>query len=357
MVLFEPALDMEVRLYKDGETVSSESLSEGEVITAQIHIIDPATGQIIPPSALPGTPMCGITIRDANGELSVATDKLEFTTTAGELEVAALASLPGYFDLRTFEQARVRLVELILDKPHGWSGTLANIKGMSPLAAQVVIDGRRATAGEMATMSINVSSDKSLKFDLEKDVAQGSFLVRPKQNLLKLLTPTGTTPVQLTLDTGHPGEQIAKSVNLTLLDMPWYQKLLWPFLLLSLCLLTAGYITKPRFDRQNAYIEHWSERKMGGITARPRTRRFEPQSISRFSPFTPEVSTVAGIKFKAGRNKDHIILPKSGQSKSMRVAGLGPLKDNAGQEDIIITPGTIIEVTKGDKLEKYRYRT
>ncbi|MEO1478955.1 MAG: vWA domain-containing protein [Bacteroidota bacterium] len=285
--------------------------------------------------------------------------RFDFAAPDTALAISVAATYPGYFDLRspvyTVAAAPCIPRTLALGDDGPWRAPVTDFDDRAPLTVWPIADGARVDAFEFDEWTLRLVDDDDLTVDLAKGDQGWTLRPRPRYGLAAF-TPQRTYEVVVEAQSPGRGEAAFRTtLRFEVEPVPWWT--LWgPYVivlgvLLFLLWYLWGIIKKPRFCRGARIV---FQERSALVTGKERTYSLPTGWANRWLvPYRAERKTIRGVLFQAGSRCNHLVLPEDAQSDAMVIEGARV--DDPGRRPLRLVDGTVLEVDRGSRRQRYTY--
>ncbi len=253
-------------------------------------------------------------------------------------------------------------------EPAEWRGSLDQLDEADPICITPTIDGRPMTESEFTEIKDNlqVNTEAKIKVEAVKD----HFEIHPELAALGMaFTPVGNLDADVVLTGRISGEEVRDSLSIYIEDLPWWVKyrswIVYPLLFIIALWYINGVIRKPRFAREEAFINHETTSILNGrpsSASNPVTERLAGGWFQRWLvPYRPESLAIAGLTFIAMPNKSCIKISREsleneldGEGTRIFSSGIKLAKEDL-VSDLVLNDGEELLIERRVSREKFKY--
>lgn len=380
--LAELAVDFACGLYKtEGDKlkqVDSSSAFTGDEVQARVKIIDADSGKALDLSKITGLIEVVMDIDGGSPEpLNIDLSSNAFVSRAfklqeGKLNARFTMTITGWYQATKYcglevKDQPIRNLGLSIE-PSEWRERLDQLENAEPICVTPTIDGRPMTENEFLEFSDKLQIDTKAKIRVE--MLNEHFEIYPELASLGMaFTPTGRLEAELLLNGRIAGEEAKGDLVIVIEDIPWWIKyrpwIIYPIIILIGLWYINGIIRKPRFARDEAYINHETTSIVNGrpsSASNPFTERLAGGWFQRWLvPYRPESMAIAGITFIAMPHKSCIKISRDSlenelDAEGTRIFASGIKLDKEDlRSDIILNNSEELLIERRVRREKFKY--
>ena len=347
-VMYEPAIDIEVRYKSGGRTV--ENPEDGSVCDIEIVLVNALTGSPLNSKALPAEVECNIQIISGGKvEGSARGFTIEgVTLESGNLSVNTEVTMPGYFTLRNrhdyiYGQSPGAApaatppehdetkgpwppeVTLAVQAPGGINIDLKTLEESRPFIVIPYFNGEKGQLNDLQMGELQLICSRQMEFDVSIDETNMGFAVTPKYYGNIYSTSTGAFNVNFYFKSEYDKVSEAK-LAFTVRDLSWFERngriIAIPFAALIAAVLIIGILVARKKFAKGAWLEFTQMQKSisGGWVASK-----SPSSASlgnlkgrwKMIPFAPERVNISNLLFFPASDDQYIIIAKKSLKPNM----------------------------------------
>ena len=202
-ILYEPAIGISARYYREGQEIDPQSICKGDQIRVEFSICDSETKQPIDNSVLGGNIIYSANV---NGQQYNNTQQVDFEVNVNEVKMSLYAALPDGFVLDAYNEynnlsERIS-VNFSLSNGGRFKSDFDKLGEAEGVKANILVNGSPITPEKTKDFELIVNGENwiSSKFKIEVNESEGGFTILPqKGGIIGVFTPENKTyQVELT---------------------------------------------------------------------------------------------------------------------------------------------------------------
>lgn len=317
--LAEAAIDFNCAFYKKQGSkyikVSNANANVGDTVQARIQILRAGESKPMPIDKIANQVEASVKIngqKEINLQANLASDtfiangiKLE----QGIMNARFTLTVRGWY--KNSKYITLNIVQLqprnlgLRVEPDNWNASLKSMESAGPIRLVPTVDGRPMTEEKFAEIKDNLHLQGS-KLKIKVSQEKNSFILQPQRSFGgAAFTPVGLQTVNAELQGRVADEKAQAAVSILIKDIPWYEKygplIAWPLVIILLLVYVLGLIKKPRFYKDNSYVNHISEiSNYDWERVQPRAELLKSNWFSRYLvPYQAETVEIGSLTFIA----------------------------------------------------------
>lgn len=276
IVMVEPAIGINaVYIGEGGLEIDPKDMQVGEEVTVQMTVCDSETNAPLDSTSVFGDVTQYITVNGTRYD----GNNVKFKVPEKDLEIDLVAEFSDGFvldinDKYTDLKAK-REISMFVSNGGYFEADIKDLKNTSGIVVTPLLNGSNFTAEDLRSSSLYVKGGGFFtnRFDIEKDEANGTFVIHPRAGFLKIFTPTDEVSFEIEFSDGQ-GKVLKDTISVKITgDRP-----ILPFILGIIGLLIIAYIiwvevTRKRFPK-GSYVKYYNVNNDGAPDANLSDRIF-----------------------------------------------------------------------------------
>jgi len=256
VVLIEPAVGLTATFYnEDGQAIDPSDIRLGETTKIEYSLCDSETKKPLDASALGGNVKYTSTVDGVN----YTSNSFEFEVENDPLQIDLRAVLPDGYVLEhsnTYTNLLMRReVAFTLSNAGNFTSDIDKLDGAEPIKASVLINGNPLTPEQFEDFDLEVKGTNFFtnRVDVEKDEANGGYIIRPRAAFFAIFTPYNKTYEVVLKDKLDAPQTATLTVEIPG-DRNWLGFILKCLLILLIIYLIICQIVKPHFPLGTVFL-------------------------------------------------------------------------------------------------------
>ncbi len=269
-ILYEPAIGIIATYYnQDGQQIDPQNLSIGETAKVTFTLCDSETNQPLPESMFGGAVKYSSEI---NGK-TYTSNEVDFNVDSDTLNIKMNATLPDGYIMSLHSEysgfTELRTINFSLSNSGKFVADYDKLKNAEGIVANILLNGDRPTAEQLKDFTLKIKGENiiSSNFDIEKDEANGTFIIHPRKGLVGALTPENKTYEVVLVD--KKGGEYTATLSVEIPGArPWLSLLIFALSILLVIYLIWVFASKSYFPRGKCLKLYRNSRPIEGANVR-----------------------------------------------------------------------------------------
>ena len=261
-ILYEPAIGIIATYYnQDGQVIDPQNLAIGQSAKVTYTLCDSGTNQPLPESLFGGaikysTEINGTPYNSNEVDFKVDSDKINIKMNVTLPDGYVMSIQNEYEDL-----TEARTVNLSLSNNGHFNSDYDKLKDAEGIVATVLINGDPLTADQLNDFTLQIRGHNVINsnFSIEKDEANGTFVIRPQKGLVGVFTPKDKTYDVVLTDKN--GDQYTAALRVEIPGpRPWIDLVVFILGILLVIYFIIVFATKKYFPKGKLLELYWNGR-------------------------------------------------------------------------------------------------